>query len=224
MMVGVLLAGGSSKRMGSPKALKHDGAGASYLAGGIRNLWAACSNVVTVLGANGPKIQAAVEAEFTRLVESGALQQELAHAHRKGAPGYEVHFTRNPRWTKGMFSSVQVGLRGALELKPKGIVVMPVDHPSVKRETVVELATVMEQALAACKTPRERKAFAYGVVPRYGRHRGHPVVLTPALAEAIAADRQAENLSDAMRRNARLVGYLDVDDPGVVRNVNRPGD
>ena len=29
---------------------------------------------------------------------------------------------------------------------------------------------------------------------------------------------------DSIRRHARLVGYLDVSDPGVVRNVNRRGD
>ncbi len=61
-------------------------------------------------------------------------------------------------------------------------------------------------------------------MPRHRRRRGHPLALSPALAAAIAADRQAEDLSDAVRRNARLVGYLDVDDPGVLRNVNRPGD
>jgi CTP:molybdopterin cytidylyltransferase MocA len=60
------------------------------------------------------------------------------------------------------------------------------------------------------------------VVPRYRRRRGHPVVLTAALADAIASDPKAEDLSDAIRRNARLIGYLDVRDAGVIRNVNRP--
>jgi len=32
------------------------------------------------------------------------------------------------------------------------------------------------------------------------------------------------HLADAVRRSARLVGYLDVRDAGVTRNVNRPGD
>jgi hypothetical protein len=48
------------------------------------------------------------------------------------------------------------------------------------------------------------------------------VALSPALAAAIVRDRIAENLSDAVRRSARLVGYLDTADPGVVRNVNMP--
>jgi hypothetical protein len=40
----------------------------------------------------------------------------------------------------------------------------------------------------------------------------------------VIADRGARDLSDAVRRNARLVGFLDCADPGVVRNRNRPED
>jgi hypothetical protein len=50
------------------------------------------------------------------------------------------------------------------------------------------------------------------------------VVLSPALARAVAGDRGAADLSDAVRRNARLVGYLDCVDAGVVRNRNHPED
>ena len=222
MMVGVLLAGGASTRMKSPKALAREGR-ATYMAIGVRHLWSACTSVVAVMGANGPAIQKAVEQEFAQLAETGGLQLELAAAHQRGAEGFEVHFERNPRWKSGMLSSVQVGLRSALQLKPKGVLVLPVDHPSVRAATVSELATVLEQALAACRTPAERRAFAYALVPRHKKHRGHPLALSPALAAAIAADRQATDLSDAVRRSARLVGYLDVDDPGILRNVNRRG-
>ena len=61
-------------------------------------------------------------------------------------------------------------------------------------------------------------------MPRFRRRRGHPVALSPALARAVAADTGAEDLSDAIRRNARLVGYLEVGDAGVVRNRNTPRD
>jgi hypothetical protein len=50
------------------------------------------------------------------------------------------------------------------------------------------------------------------------------VALSPDLARAAAADRAAHDLSDAVRRNARLIGYMDCTDPGVVRNHNRPED
>jgi len=122
-----------------------------------------------------------------------------------------------------MFSSVQVGLREALELEPQGLLVLPVDHPSVKRPTIAALAEMLGQAIAAC-APKERARFSYAIVPRHRGRRGHPLALTPALAASIAKDREAADLGDAVRRHARLVGYLDVADAGILRNVNRPGD
>src|SRR5205085_11483295 len=108
MMVGVLLAGGASTRMKSPKALAREGS-VSYLAIGVRHLWSACSSVVAVLGANGAAIQQQAEDEFTRLAESGALQLEMAAAQKRGADGFDLHFERNPRWQSGMLSSAQMG-------------------------------------------------------------------------------------------------------------------
>src|SRR2546427_10281442 len=122
MMVGVLLAGGASARMKSVKALAREGQ-ATYMSIGVRHLWSACNSVVAVLGANGPAIQKAVEEEFMHLAEAGRLRLELAAAHRRGADGFEVHFERNPRWKSGMLSSVQVGLRSALQMKPSGVIV-----------------------------------------------------------------------------------------------------
>ncbi len=223
MNVGVLLAGGASRRMGSAKALELDGA-SSYMARGIRHLWSACPTVVAVLGARGDAIRRAVEAEFSVLAESGVLQAELAALDGRTGDDFEVQFRRNPRWASGMLSSVREGLAAALELRPKGIVVLPVDHPFVAATTLQGLASVLDAAVASCRTPAERRTFRYAVIPRHRRLRGHPVALSAALATAILEDREAHDLSDAVRRNARLVGYLDDNDPGVVRNVNRPED
>jgi len=129
---------------------------------------------------------------------------------------------------------VRVGLQNALQLKPSSVLVLPVDHPAVKPTTVVSLAAAMESALEAYDGKDgkgkgkgkggARTSFAYALVPRYRHERGHPVALSPGLSRALLKDGDAENLSDAMRRNARLVGYLDVADPGVVLNKNTPRD
>lgn len=222
MIVGVLLAAGRSARMGSPKQLlrKH---GASFVAQGVRHLWATCDIVVVVLGSKGASIRTAIEDEFTKLVEKGALHEDLKNAHRHGSEGLEVHFLDNPDWRDGMYSSVRLGLKEAMRAKPESVLVLPVDHPDVKPATVQALTLMMRAAIAS-NPPKERKQFAYAVVPRHRRLRGHPVVLSPALAAAIAKDKEAAHLSDAIRRNARLLGYLDVVDKGVVHNVNLPGD
>ena len=69
---------------------------------------------------------------------------------------------------------------------------------------------------------KSSNGFAYGLVPRHRGHRGHPVALSSALADAVRRDRAARDLSDGLRRNARLIGYLDVADKGVTTNQNTP--
>jgi CTP:molybdopterin cytidylyltransferase MocA len=228
MMVGVLLAAGASTRMGRPKALAK-ARRESYIAHGVRNLWCACDTVVVVLGANAKLIRKRTEEEFVRLVETGCFDQELHAARRHKAQKLEVRFVVNRDWKKGMYASARVGLQAALRYHPAGLFLLPVDHPSVRPATVLDLATVMAQAIRAAGSPARRRAprhpgFRYALVPRHRGRRGHPVVLTDALALAIVKDKGAEHLSDAVRRSARLVGYLDVRDAGITRNVNYPGD
>jgi CTP:molybdopterin cytidylyltransferase MocA len=221
-MVGVLLAAGESRRMGSPKALVKV-RGRSFLVHGVQHLWAACDCVVVVLGSKAAAIQRDAEREFDLLVRSGGIHPRMVDASRRGSRGLEVRFAVNAGWRSGMLSSVRAGLRDALELKPRAVLLLPVDHPVVRPETVVQMSAVMEEALKAAGNARDRARFAYALVPRYLRRRGHPVALSPALARAVAADAGAESLSDAVRRNARLVGYLDVSDSGVTLNRNSRG-
>jgi CTP:molybdopterin cytidylyltransferase MocA len=221
MMVGVLLAGGASTRMGRPKAMVKTEA-ESFLARGVRRLWTACDSVVVVLGSDARAIRDRAEQEFERLVSSGRLHDDLRNAHGHGAAELEVRFAVNPRWKQGMFSSVRCGLEDALELKPTAALLMPVDHPAVTPMTVASLAGVMLQALAACRKGRERDQFSYALIPRFRAQRGHPIALSPALARAVISDRGADSLSDAIRRSARMVGYLDVHDRGIVVNRNTP--
>lgn len=223
MMVGLLLAAGASTRMGAPKTLVRQG-GDTFLAHGIRHLWGACNEVVVVLGPKAKEVRGQVEGEFERLLRAGRLHQDLRKADRHGAAGLEVRFAVNEEWKQGMFSSVRLGLRHALRTKPEGVLVLPVDHPAVKSRTVHDLAVVMRLALDACRTPAERERFSYALVPRYKRLRGHPVALSRSLAQSVVRDAGAENLAEAVRRNARLIGYFDVGDPGVVRNQNTPRD
>lgn len=221
MIVAVLLAAGASRRMGRPKALA-PAAGETFVARGIRTLWSACDRVVIVLGADAARIRRATAREIERL--AGANELRGAAPREPEAGRLEASFVVNRAWRSGMLGSARLGLRAALRQRPEAILLAPVDHPSVRARTVTDLARVMLAALAACRTPSVRAGFSYALVPRHRRRRGHPVALSPALARAVAADGAAAHLSDAIRRNARLVGYLDVADPGVVRNRNTPRD
>lgn len=222
-MIGVLLAAGASSRMGEPKALVKS-KGQSFLVRGVRALWTTCDTVVTVVGHEGERVCEAAGDEFERLVEKGLLAPTRPAAKRgqkASTSELEVRFAFNKHWQQGMLSSAKAGLAAALKAKPRGILLLPVDHPEIKGATVQALTDVLAEALGAFGG-KAGSTFAYAVVPRHKGHRGHPVALSSGLAAAIVRDKSARDLSDAIRRNARLVGYLDVADKGVVVNHNTP--
>jgi CTP:molybdopterin cytidylyltransferase MocA len=220
MIMGVLLAGGASRRMGTPKALVRS-RGQSFLVRGVRSLWSACDRVVVVLGSGGDALQEQASAEFGALVERGLLAPDLSGGPRGRSGELEVHFAVNPRWRQGMFSSARFGLANALAFRPRGVLLHPVDHPEVKPATVQALGNMLLEAMASFGG-RATARFPYALVPRHAGMRGHPVALSAALAAAVVADRRARDLADAIRRNARLVGYLDVADRGILVNRNSP--
>lgn len=220
MIVGVLLAAGASTRMGSPKALARL-RGQSFLVRGVRALWSTCDVVVVVLGAQGDHVQRAAGEEFNTLVERGLLAPDLSGSPGRRSGELEVRFVPNKRWKDGMFSSARAGLASAMKAKPKGVLLLPVDHPEVAEGTVQSLGAMLLDALGQFGG-KSAGAFAYAVVPRHRGRRGHPVALSAALAAAVQRDGRSESLSDAIRAHARLVGYLDVADRGVVVNRNTP--
>lgn len=220
MIVGVLLAAGASTRMGSPKALAKS-RGQSFLVRGVRALWSVCDTVVVVLGADGERVCDEVGLEFETLVAKGLLAPDVHSGARKRRSELEVRFAFNKKWEEGMLSSARVGLAAALKHRPRGVLVQPVDHPEVKPETVQALGAMLDDALGAFGGKRS-SGFAYALVPRHRGRRGHPVALSSALAALVARDKQATDLSDGIRRHARLIGYLDVADRGVTVNRNTP--
>jgi nicotine blue oxidoreductase len=220
MLVGVLLAAGASRRMGRDKALLERG-GESYLMRGVRTLWTACDCVVVVLGAHAARVRAATEAEFAGRIARGRRSAPGGPRRARAARPLVVRFVENAAWRSGMLSSARLGLRSAARLAPDGVLVLPVDHPAVGGATVSALAGVLRGATAACR-PRELAQFRYALIPRHRGRRGHPLAMTAALAREVARDRGAADLSDAVRRSARLVGYLDVADAGITFNHNAP--
>ena len=68
---------------------------------------------------------------------------------------------------------------------------------------------------------RERRAI---VSPRYKGKRGHPVVMPLSLRDEIATTAPTANLHEVIKHHQDERVDLDVDDAGVIRDVDTPAD
>jgi CTP:molybdopterin cytidylyltransferase MocA len=141
---------------------------------------------------------------------------------RVDAPGIERELLRlgarpvlNPDPERGMFSSVVAALeRIFAEADPAtGFLLFPVDHPAVLPQTVASLLD------AHCRQPG-----AGWIRPLHGGRGGHPIVVSRETARALAALDPDRRLRDALREGGATAASVTVADPGVLRNVNLPGD
>ena len=119
-----------------------------------------------------------------------------------------VRPVENPDPSRGMFSSIQTG---AATASGDVLLVMPGDMPFVRPETV--------RAVIARAT--EGPAI---VSPRYRGKRGHPVALPMTLRNEIAVTSVTATLHDVIKRHTDIRVSLDVDDPGINRDVDIPAD
>jgi molybdenum cofactor cytidylyltransferase len=107
--------------------------------------------------------------------------------------------------SRGMFSSIQEGVRTA---SGDVLLVLPGDMPFVKPATVQKVIQ---------EWTRTR-----GIVsPRNNNKRGHPVALPLALRDEILATSPTSNLHEVIKRHSSERTDLEVDDPGINRDVDR---
>lgn len=119
-----------------------------------------------------------------------------------------VRLVVNPRPERGMFSSVQVGVSAAAG---GPCVVLPGDMPFVRPSTVAQVLT---------------RAGADGavVVPAFRGRRGHPIFVPGDACAHVAAAEPLSTLKDVLLASGVPQVEIDVDDPGVTRDVDVPGD
>jgi CTP:molybdopterin cytidylyltransferase MocA len=128
-------------------------------------------------------------------------------------PGLErsvAHGVQNPDPSSGMLSSVQCGLR-ALGPRLDAVLVWPVDHPLVRRDTVVELIAIF------------RSTNAPVIVPVHEGRRGHPALFAArVMPELHAADPRHGARGVVHAHDERI--ELAVADRGVVIDIDTPED
>lgn len=111
----------------------------------------------------------------------------------------------NPDPERGMLSSLQCGV-AALPEGTEAFLFTPVDLPGVNPETVQKLVRLAGTAPV--------------VIPRAHHRRGHPVLMSVSLKdELLAADGSPR---DVIERHSAEVRYVEVDDDGILRDVDTP--
>jgi molybdenum cofactor cytidylyltransferase len=168
-------------------------------------------------GAN--KLLTAIDGEpmVSRTIRS-ALDGGCASAVVVTAPGRpmaieilddpRVTTVENPDPSRGMFSSVQVGLASIAD---GPCLVIPGDMPFIASQTVAHVRAEAE------RTGRI-------VSPRWNGKRGHPVALPARLFPTVRAADAAATLSAVLAEFEAERTVLDVGDSGILRDVDVPAD
>jgi molybdenum cofactor cytidylyltransferase len=177
--------------MGRPKALLPcPPDGRTFVAQAVRTLRAGGIAEVAVVGRP----------------DDAALRSEL------GQHAPPVPYLENPAHELGQLSSLLVGVSHAEGCGADGVMILPVDIPSVSPATVQALREAFDRG----PEPLVRAAYQ-------GRH-GHPVIVGRSLFAELQAADPAVGARAVLRRDPSRVRELDVDDPGVLRDVDVPDD
>ena len=135
-----------------------------------------------------------------------------AAAIRPGVPASAV-VAVNAAPERGQLTSLQAGLT-VLPADAEGFLFTPVDSPAVERATVERLADAF----------RRRDAATLLVIPRIqtpsGPQRGHPVFAARAIAEELLALPPTGTASDVIHGHIPQTVYVDVDDPGILIDID----
>jgi molybdenum cofactor cytidylyltransferase len=117
----------------------------------------------------------------------------------------------NPDPERGQLSSLQTALAAVPE-DAGGCLFTPVDCPAAEERTV---SLVVRRFI-------EREPSKLLVIPRFEGQRGHPVCAARAIIDEFLAEPAAAQAREVVRRHLAQTEYVDVDDPGILADIDDP--
>jgi molybdenum cofactor cytidylyltransferase len=140
-------------------------------------------------------------------IVTGAHRDEI----QKHMQGRQVDFIFNFHYPEGQLSSLKEGLRN-LPTASTSALIWPVDMPLVRPETVQLLLGQYEAA---------RK---HVTIPVYESRHGHPVLYDVAAIHSALSLKASQTAKDLLTIYAQDLLLVDVNDPGVIRDIDTPDD
>jgi molybdenum cofactor cytidylyltransferase len=121
--------------------------------------------------------------------------------------GYKTVVCRNA--AEGMGVSLAAGIRAAADAD--GWVIALADMPFIRPQTIRVVAEGLAEGAAI-------------VAPSYRGERGHPVGFARRFLDELSALRGDAGARDVLARHTDSMALREVDDPGVLRDVDEPSD
>ena len=127
--------------------------------------------------------------------------------YRAGEIADRIHgarIVRNPNYSRGMFSSVQTGLR-TLPSKTKLVLLALADQPRLQRATVKRLIAKFKGGI---------------LVPSYNGRQGHPLLFAARYVPEILAMDDSLTLKHFLANHPDEIARLVVEDEGVLVDID----
>jgi molybdenum cofactor cytidylyltransferase len=136
----------------------------------------------------------------------GAFADRVRHAVPDDP---RIIVVENRNYAAGQLSSLQAAL-SAVSAEASAIMVHLTDHPTVGTTTFRAVVSEYE------RSPRQI------IIARYHGRRGHPVLFGRALFDELRTAPPDQGARAVVQANPDRLVYLDVDDPGVVLDLDTP--